>query len=191
MLHKTEQELTDLIAGKAYGAILLDLLTRSDPLQTFVLFGSTAAVFGAVGQADYAAANAFLEAFSERREQQRLAGQRSGRTLCLSWPLWAAGRMQPTADGLNTLASVGLTAMASEAGFTVMNKLLATDTARALVLHGRQGLFERLRTPATARTSPIADRAPEQNTVLTYLCAVLSEITKLPPARIEARYAFR
>ncbi len=185
LLHKTEQELTDLISGKAYGAILLDLLTRQDSLQSFVLFGSTAAVFGAIGQADYAAANAFLEAFSERREQQRLAGLRSGRTLCLSWPLWAAGRMQPTADGLNTLAAVGLTPMASDTGFAIMTKLLATDTARALVLHGRSGLFERLWKPTTTRVASIANNAPKQNTVLDYLCVVLSEITKIPPARIE------
>ena len=57
------------------------------PLDFVALMGSLAGVFGNVGQADYAAANGFLDAFAGFRQAQVVQGQRSGRTLAIDWPL--------------------------------------------------------------------------------------------------------
>lgn len=55
------------------------------PLRTTVLFSSTAALFGAPGQGNYAAANAALEAWAARRAA---TGQQA---VAVQWGAWAAG----------------------------------------------------------------------------------------------------
>lgn len=55
------------------------------PVRATVLFSSTAALFGAPGQGNYAAANAALEAWAAERSLQ---GQHA---LAIRWGAWAAG----------------------------------------------------------------------------------------------------
>jgi acyl transferase domain-containing protein len=71
------------VAGTSALAAALDALvpaTRACPL---VLFGSISAYAGLAGQADYAAANAYLAAFAQQR------ARRAGRpTIAIAWPAW-------------------------------------------------------------------------------------------------------
>src|SRR5262249_1980750 len=62
-----------VMAPKVLGALHLDELTAGLPLDLFVLFSSAASLLGSTGQANYAAANAVLDAIAHRRRARGLA----------------------------------------------------------------------------------------------------------------------
>ncbi|RPE28531.1 type I polyketide synthase [Kitasatospora cineracea] len=62
---RTREDFDAVVRPKVHGAFALDLLTRDDRPDFVVHFSSVAAVFPAIGQADYAAANQFLDTLAE------------------------------------------------------------------------------------------------------------------------------
>jgi acyl carrier protein len=67
-----EERLTRVFAPKALGALHLHELTADLPLDAFVLFSSATSMIGNVGQANYAAANAFLDHLAAARHARGL-----------------------------------------------------------------------------------------------------------------------
>ena len=59
------EDFAEVIRPKIHGAFVLDQLTREDRPDFIVHFSSVAAVFPAIGQADYAAANQYLDVLAE------------------------------------------------------------------------------------------------------------------------------
>ncbi|MFI1369357.1 type I polyketide synthase [Streptomyces griseochromogenes] len=77
------ERLTTALSAKAAGAAYLDELTADLDLDAFVLFSSGAATFGGAGQANYAAANAFLDGLAENRRSRGLTA------MSVAWGPWA------------------------------------------------------------------------------------------------------
>ncbi|CAM5309131.1 SDR family NAD(P)-dependent oxidoreductase OS=Streptomyces alboniger OX=132473 GN=CP975_27350 PE=4 SV=1 [Streptomyces alboniger] len=83
MTSLTPERLDTVLRPKLDAALNLADLTARHPLSDFVLFSSAAATFGSPGQGNYAAANAFLDAFAHRL---RAAGVPA---TAMAWGLWA------------------------------------------------------------------------------------------------------
>ncbi|WP_433360609.1 type I polyketide synthase [Streptosporangium sp. CA-115845] len=105
----TPERLAAVLRPKADAALHLHDLTQG--LAAFVLFSSAAATFGTPGQANYAAANAVLDALAQRRRARGLPAT------SLAWGLWDVG------TGMAGTARPGTAALTPEAG------LASFDTA--------------------------------------------------------------
>ncbi|BCB74409.1 hypothetical protein Pflav_008190 [Phytohabitans flavus] len=79
----TPERVAKVMRPKVDAAWHLHELTRDMPVTAFVNFSGAAGVFGATGQGNYAAGNAFLDALAHRRRHEGLAG------ISLAWGLWA------------------------------------------------------------------------------------------------------
>ncbi|MFG1876162.1 SDR family NAD(P)-dependent oxidoreductase [Sphaerisporangium sp. NPDC049003] len=134
LLKKSAAEFARVLHPKLDGAVSLDEATRDTELDFFALFSSIMGTTGNVGQADYAVANAFLDAFAHRRDELVRAGSRSGRTVAIGWPLWASGGMgadDTTREALRV--RTGLVPMTTSAGVEAFHRALASGEPHVLV----------------------------------------------------------
>lgn len=123
---------------KLLGARALDEATHDEELDFFVTFGSLSALSGNVGQSAYAGANAWLSAWTRERARQVAAGERSGRSLCISWPLWAMGGMHPGESVARVMEkSLGLIELDEVEGLGALERCLRLDVPEAAVFKGR------------------------------------------------------
>jgi acyl transferase domain-containing protein/D-arabinose 1-dehydrogenase-like Zn-dependent alcohol dehydrogenase/acyl carrier protein len=94
----TPDRIAGVLAPKAAAAWHLHELTAGRDLDAFVLFASTAGIWGGPGQANYAAANAVLDALAEYRHANGLPAT------SISWGPWA--QAGTTAGGMADNAAV-------------------------------------------------------------------------------------
>ncbi|WP_062990511.1 type I polyketide synthase [Nocardia anaemiae] len=125
----TPDRIEQVLAPKVDGAWHLHELTRDLELAGFVLFSSVAGTIGAPGQANYAAANAFLDALAEYRRARGLPG------CSVAWGLWdltegMAGSLDKT--GRERLRRGGLAAMTPSEALSLWDATM-TDGRAAIV----------------------------------------------------------
>ena len=80
---QTPERIARVLAPKVRGGWALHALTLGDPIDSFVLYSSAAALFGSPGQSNYAAANGFLDGLAAYRQARDLPG------LAINWGSWA------------------------------------------------------------------------------------------------------
>jgi NAD(P)-dependent dehydrogenase (short-subunit alcohol dehydrogenase family)/acyl carrier protein len=114
---------------KVDGAWNLHRATFDRPLDFFVLFSAAASAFGSAGQANYAAANAFLDTLAYLRRAQDMPA------LSVSWGVWADGGMVSAlgARDQQRLAQHGLDAMPAGDALAALGELLTHQRATAIV----------------------------------------------------------
>ncbi|MEV0375615.1 type I polyketide synthase [Streptomyces sp. NPDC050636] len=88
--------------AKAASALALHDLTRDLDLAVFALFSSSSGAVGNPGQANYAAANAYLDALAEQRRAQGLAAT------SIAWGVWGGGGMAAESRAADVAQRTGI-----------------------------------------------------------------------------------
>ncbi|WP_433655213.1 type I polyketide synthase [Nocardia sp. CA-128927] len=119
----SDERIDGVFRPKVDAAWNLHMLTAEANLTAFVLFSSASATLGGVGQANYAAANAFVDTLAQRRRMHGLPA------LSLGWGFWAE-RSDMTShlsdSDLQRMARAGVRALSTEEGLALFDAACAT-----------------------------------------------------------------
>ena len=119
----TPERLAQVLRPKVDGAAHLHRLTADRPLDLFLLVSSAAGVVGNAGQANYAAANAFLDQLAHHRRALGLAG------VSVSFGAWAGEGLAAQHADLERMARLGHRALTPDQGRELTELALRRDSA--------------------------------------------------------------
>ncbi|MER5809047.1 type I polyketide synthase [Streptomyces sp. NPDC002033] len=174
----TAERLVSVLRPKVDAAWYLHEATRGLGLELFVLFSSAAGVFGSPGQANYAAANVFLDALAVRRRAEGLAAQ------SLSWGLWEeTSELTATlgAAGLRRMNAGGVLPLSTEEGLALFDRAIASGLPHSAPVHLDRALLRGGEdTPALLRG--LVYTAPRRATAPDDAQALRSRLSALPAA---------
>jgi acyl transferase domain-containing protein/acyl carrier protein len=127
----TPEQLAEVFAPKVVGTWNLHQLTEGMDLAAFVVFSSLTGLLGMPGQANYGAANAWLDGLIVHRRQQGLAGQ------SLAWGSWGevglASRL--TQIHKDRLVEQGIVPLRTQEGLELLDRALRRPDALLSGVH--------------------------------------------------------
>jgi len=133
---QTRQGLDAVIAPKAIGAWNLHNIVKGVKLDFFILFSSAASLLGSQGQANYSAANAFLDGLADYRHSLGLPA------LTIQWGPWAESGMAAEERVVHeNLTSLGFAYLSPDQGLTALEALLREYSSSVAVFECDWGVY--------------------------------------------------
>ncbi len=173
LVNMSEADFARVMAPKIAGTRVLHETFEGHDLEFFVMFGSAGSVIASPGQGNYAAANAFLDAFAHYRQAQGLPA------LTIGWGPWSVGMVEELKLE-KIYAQRGIELITPAAGARILDRLLNQRTpnvvaisadwrrARSVGLSGQlPPMFSELGTAETA-----ADLTDSESSILEFLSGV-------------------
>ena len=143
LVNANEADFAPVLAPKVTGTRVLHDALIDHELDYFVMFGSAGSTIAAPGQGNYAAANAFLDAFAHYRRALGLPA------LTIGWGPWSVGMVEEL--GLEKLyAQRGIELITPAAGALILDRLVNQQPANVVAINAdwprarRSGLGGRL-----------------------------------------------
>jgi thioester reductase-like protein len=129
LLRQEPARFRTVLAPKVFGAWNLHQLTRDDPLDFFVLYSSAAAIVGNRGQANYVAANVFLDALAHHRRSLGLPA------LTVNWTAIAdVGYVAQHPEVREHLRKLGLAAIPARQLLKILGNIMQRDATQVAVM---------------------------------------------------------
>ncbi|MEI5102896.1 SDR family NAD(P)-dependent oxidoreductase [Streptomyces sp. PmtG] len=120
----TARSLDHVLRAKVGGAVNLHELTRDHTLSAFIQFSALAGTLGNAGQANYAAANGFLDGLAAQRRASGLAGT----SLCWGWWEQSSGMTEDLDEAnLSRIRRMGIAAMPTPQALGLFDAACASD----------------------------------------------------------------
>ncbi|MBW4594598.1 MAG: SDR family NAD(P)-dependent oxidoreductase [Brasilonema angustatum HA4187-MV1] len=126
--HLSWEQFEQVLAAKVLGSWNLHHLTKEQPLDYFILFSSATSIFGNIGQANHAAANAFLDALAYQRRAQGLAG------LSINWGAVAEVGAAANSQLVQNLQQTGIGTIPPQTVGQILERLLADNGVQVAVI---------------------------------------------------------
>ncbi|TRW78344.1 type I polyketide synthase [Mycolicibacterium sp. 018/SC-01/001] len=127
LVSMTEEDFATVMAPKIAGTRLLHNAFEKKDLDFFVMFGSAGSVIASPGQANYAAANAFLDAFAHYRQARGLPA------LTIGWGPWSVGMVEELKLE-KIYANRGIELITPRAGVRILDRLLSQKVAHVVAI---------------------------------------------------------
>ncbi|MGP4004628.1 SDR family NAD(P)-dependent oxidoreductase, partial [Streptomyces sp. 8N706] len=142
----TPERFATVLRPKLRAAAVLHEQTLDQPLSAFVLFSSFAGAVGGAGQANYAAANACLDALAEWRRAAGLPAT------AVAWGPWAGRGMAATDAVAARMARTGVLPMDEDTALAALARCWASAEPSTLVVDADWDAFAASGTAARAGT---------------------------------------
>ncbi len=202
ILQLNEERFWKVMDPKLKGGWNLHQSTLDKSLDFFVLFSSAASMLGSPGQANYSAANAFLDALAIYRRSQNLPA------LSIQWGAWDdVGLAAQQANRGSRLALSGFEKISPEAGVEILGQLLSSLTANVGVFPlnleqffksypklSQQPFFSQLAISQTPQKLEhnfqealvLAIEGNRQNLMEEYLCKQVAKVLRVAVSKIDS-----
>lgn len=132
IVQKQWSEYRNMLDLRVEGLAELIRQTASDPLDFFVLFSSLAGLTGNLGQSDYAASNAFMDALPYVQPRQR-----NCRFIAIQWGPWALGQ-QVSEVVLDSMRRNGFLHISPHLGMEALEKIILSDCRNVAFVPGSE-----------------------------------------------------
>ncbi|MCP4160487.1 MAG: SDR family NAD(P)-dependent oxidoreductase [Deltaproteobacteria bacterium] len=205
ILKKTREEFEEVLAPKVTGLVNLDEACKNMPLDFFILFSSVVGSMGNIGQADYACANAFMDAYARYRNLLVSSNVRHGKTLSINWPLWKNGGMSVDKETeQKIMQSTGIIPMYTASGINALYQSFSSGRDQVVILEGNVDLIKEKQLlistakpmhAVTASNIEITEKISVsdnslQEEVVEFIKKIISEVIKISPEKIQLETPF-
>ena len=179
LVNMSETDFATVMAAKVAGTRVLHNTFAGHHLEFFVMFGSAGSVIASPGQGNYAAANAFLDAFAHYRQAQGLPA------LTIGWGPWSVGMVEELKLE-KIYAQRGIELITPAAGVRILDRLINQRTPNVIAISAD---WRRARTAGFSGQPPlmfselghadtVADHADSDSSLLDFLAGI-SEADRL------------
>jgi NAD(P)-dependent dehydrogenase (short-subunit alcohol dehydrogenase family)/acyl carrier protein len=118
----------EVLAPKVQGAWNLHHLTQKYDLESFILFSSASSLIGSAGQANYCAANAFLDSLAHGRRNLGLPA------ISINWSAWSNTGLAANTQITAALKQQGIGSIKPTEGIEILEQLLLDAPAQVGVI---------------------------------------------------------
>ncbi|MEO1619905.1 MAG: SDR family NAD(P)-dependent oxidoreductase, partial [Cyanobacteria bacterium J06632_3] len=173
--------------AKIAGTWHLHQLSKDIALDHFVMFSSAAALLGSAGQANYAAANSFLDAIAHLRRHQNLPA------LSIQWGPWADAGLAANQTVQRRFERANIPLIKPKIGFEILSRLLSTatgkDRTQIAVLPGNIDRWAKIGTPSLFWPRKADGKAVPRSTEVDSRQVAKGIVAKVNAAKPETRAA--